>query len=393
MQKERKSGATGEQLNCAYATNLGVEESGNDVTALVQIIQDEIAASGAISFARFMELALYYPALGYYERNLKQTGREGDFFTSVSVGNLYGELLGHDFARRLARMQGSDLLLIEAGAHDGQLACDLLGYWREHQRETYQRVQYVMMEPSAARAEKQIEKLRPFGPKVRWVKSWEEIPEFRGICFSNELLDAMPVHVFRWNEAAKTWAEWGVTHQRGTFAWKPLADEQKSARARKLLGRLSGELLAVLPNAFTVELSPAAVSWWLQAAHRLNEGWLLTADYGFLQDDFFTPQRAGGTLRAYSRHRSRTDLLEAVGEQDITAHVNFSLLMQAGESAGLKQEEFVPQGIYLKTVLEEIERKPAEFPLWTPMRYRQLMSLMHPEHLGRVFKILVQSRL
>ncbi|HTG43204.1 MAG TPA: SAM-dependent methyltransferase, partial [Verrucomicrobiae bacterium] len=94
----------------------------------------------------------------------------------------------------------------------------------------------------------------------------------------------------------------------------------------------------------------------------------------------------------YSKHRVKTRILEAAGEQDITAHVNFSLLIAAGESAGLKQEEFVQQGLYIKTVLEQIERAPGQFPLWTAMRYRQLTSLIHPEHLGRVFKVLVQSR-
>jgi SAM-dependent MidA family methyltransferase len=363
------------------------------VTELEQIIRSEIDASGAITFARFMELALYHPAHGYYERNLKQTGRDGDFFTSVSVGSLYGEILGYDFARRLRQLPGNDIQLIEAGAHDGQLAADVLDYLRAHQREIFRRIQYAIIEPSFARAEKQFKTLAHYNGKVRWVKSWDEIPEFRGICFSNELLDAMPVHVLRWNTGAQTWTEWGITNHQGNFQWKPLPEEQHSHRARKLLARLSTDLLAVLPNDFTVELSPDAVSWWLQAAHRLNRGWLFTADYGFLQDDFFSPHRSRGTLRAYSKHHARTDLLEAVGQQDITAHVNFSLLMKAGESAGLKQEEFVQQGIYVKTVLEGIERSPAQFPLWTPMRYRQLMSLMHPEHLGRVFKVLVQSRL
>ncbi len=370
--------------------NLG---AANIVTELEQIIRSEIDAAGAITFARFMELALYHPAHGYYERNFKQTGRDGDFFTSVSVGSLYGEILGYDFAQRLREVSGNEVLLIEAGAHDGQLAADILGYLREYQKHTFRRIQYVIIEPSFSRAEKQFKTLAHYNNgKVRWVKSWDEIPEFRGICFSNELLDAMPVHVFRWDASEKTWTEWGITNRQGTFHWKPLPEEQHSPRARKLLARLPSEFLAVLPNDFTVELSPDGVSWWLQAAHRLNQGCLFTADYGFLQDDFFSPHRARGTLRAYSKHHARSELLEAVGEQDITAHVNFSLLMKAGESAGLKQEEFVPQGIYIKTVIEAIERVPAEFPLWTPMRYRQLMSLMHPEHLGRVFKVLVQSR-
>jgi SAM-dependent MidA family methyltransferase len=363
------------------------------VTQLEQIIRNEIDASGAISFARFMELALYHPTHGYYERNLKQTGRDGDFFTSVSVGSLYGEILGFNFAQRARELEGQELLLIEAGAHDGRLACDLLEYWREYQQDVFRRTEYVIIEPSLTRAQRQFETLAAYSGKVRWVKGWDDIQEFRGICFSNELLDAMPVHVFRWSSEKKVWTEWGIARVENSFRWQPLAESQQSERARKLLERLPKELLAVLPDQFTVEISPDAVSWWLQAAHRLNEGWLFTADYGFLQEDFFSPHRARGTLRAYSKHHPKSELLESVGEQDITAHVNFSLLMKAGESAGLESEEFVQQGIHIKTILEEIEKDPARFPLWTPMRYRQLMSLMHPEHLGRVFKVLVQSRI
>ena len=361
------------------------------MTELEDIIRGEIEQDGAISFARFMELALYHPSHGYYEKQLKQTGRDGDFFTSVSVGSLYGELLGVDFARRLKTLKGA-AQLIEAGAHDGQLASDLLDYLAEYEKEAFRKIEYVIIEPSMSRAQKQFQRLARYGGKVRWVKGWSEVEEFRGICFSNELLDAMPVHVFRWEAAAQRWREWGVTNLRGNFHWKPLPEKAQSQNARKLLARLPAELMAVLPDQFTVEISPEAVSWWLGAAHALVEGWLFTVDYGLLQDDFFQPHRARGTLRSYSKHRVGGGILEAVGDQDITAHVNFSLLIGAGESAGLRTEEFVQQGTFLKGIIEQIEARPGSFPLWTAMRYRQLKSLLHPEHLGHGFKVLVQGR-
>lgn len=363
------------------------------MTELEDIIRDEIGAAGAISFARFMELALYHPSHGYYERHWKQTGREGDFFTSVSVGSLYGEFLGVDFARRLKQLPGPGVQLVEAGAHDGQLARDILDYLSTYEKETFRRLDYLIIEPSFSRAQQQFQALSHYHGKVRWIRAWNELEEYRGICFSNELFDAMPVHVFRWNAQSSAWQEWGVTNAKGIFQWKPLPPESESQNAQRLLARLPKELLAVLPHHFTVEISPEAVSWWLRAAHSLAQGWLFTVDYGLLQEDFFQPHRSRGTLRAYSKHHLFGNILEAAGEQDITTHVNFSLLMAAGESAGLKTEEFVHQGIFLKTILEQIERRPESFPLWTAMRYRQLTSLLHPEHLGRAFKVLGQSRL
>jgi SAM-dependent MidA family methyltransferase len=285
-----------------------------------------------------------------------------------------------------------EVQLIEAGAHDGQLARDVLDYLREYERSVFRRLEYVIVEPSFARAQKQFETLARYGGKVRWVRDWSELEEYRGICFSNELFDAMPVHVFRWEAEQKRWREWGVTTVREHFHWKPLPEEKENVNAQKLLARLPEELRAVLPNQFTVEISPEGVSWWLRAAHALAEGWLMTADYGLLQDDFFLPHRSRGTLRAYSKHRAVGNLFDAVGEQDITAHVNFSLLIGAGESAGLTTEKFLHQDQYLKRIVEQVVTSPMSFPLWTAMRYRQLTSLMHPEHLGRGFKVLVQHR-
>ena len=362
------------------------------MTELEEIIRNEIRAEGAISFARFMELALYHPNHGYYERHTKQIGREGDFFTSVSVGSLYGEFLAFEFARRLSSLKSTNLSLIEAGAHDGQLARDLLEYLREYKSDIFRRITYQIIEPSPTRASVQFQNLMDYHGKVQWVKSWNEIGDFSGICFSNELLDAMPVHVFRWSASAHHWSEWGVASAENDFAWSPLPPEKQSANAGKLLGRLPTEVMNVIPDLFTIEISPEAVSWWLRAAHSLNEGSLFTVDYGLLQDDFFAPHRSRGTLRTYAKHRPAGGLLQAVGDQDITAHVNFSLLIAAGESAGLKTESLVQQGIFLKTILEKIETAPAQFPLWTSMRYRQLTSLMHPEHLGRAFKVLIQNR-
>lgn len=362
-----------------------------DGEGLEEIIRAEIEKDGVISLARFMELALYHPELGYYQKHTRQTGRSGDFYTSVSVGSLYGELLGYEFARLLEPLSGP-VSLVEGGAHDGELARDLLRYLQQYRPELFERLSYVILEPSAKRRREQEARLEIFGGKIQWQRGWERGFEFRGICFSNELLDAMPLHPFRWSTSIRRWREWGVGVLKGEIAWVPLPPERRETGAAKLLPEVPPELAEVLPDDFSIEVCPYALNWWASAACALQEGYLWTADYGFTQEEFLRPERQEGTLRGYSRHRASRSVLEAPGSQDITAHINFTHLITTGERCGLSTQGFLQQGAYLKTILEKIQRSPADFPLWTPMRYRQLTSLMHPEHLGRAFRILVQAR-
>lgn len=358
---------------------------------LEEVLRAEIQQGGAVSFARFMELALYHPELGYYQRPEKQTGRSGDFYTSVSVGSLYGELLAFEFADRLRALPGEPRLA-EAGAHDGQLARDILSYLREYRGELFERLTYWIIEPSGRRRREQEAKLEPFAGKVQWHGGWSETGPFRGICFANELLDAMPVHLFRWSAAARKWREWGVGAEAGGFLWVELPVGRSSAAAVRLLPEIPPELAEVLPDGFAHEVSVEAVNWWAEAAVHLEEGWLVTADYGFEQGDFLQPERGDGTLRAFARHTASKDVLSTPGERDITAHVNFTRIREAGETHGLSTEGLARQGTFLKGVLEKVNRAPEEFPRWTPARYRQLASLIHPEHLGRAFQFLIQQR-
>ena len=147
----------------------------------------------------------------------------------------------------------------------------------------------------------------------------------------------------------------------------------------------------VFPDGYTIETCPAAESWWREAAGILQSGKLMTIDYGLTADELFSPSRPRGTLRAYFRHHASDDLLANVGEQDLTAHVNFSAIRAAGESVGLRTEIFSTQSQFLTRILEKASQNnsPGE---WTSAQARQFQTLTHPEHLGRVFRVLVQSR-
>jgi SAM-dependent MidA family methyltransferase len=352
---------------------------------LPEIIRAEIAASGALTFARFMELALYCPVHGYYETQKDTIGRRGDFYTSASTGELFGELLAFQFADWLEelRIANRELRIVEAGAHGGQLAKDILTWLQLHRPKLFSEIEYCIVEPSPRRQEWQRETLKDFS-NVRWLNSQLSTlnSQLNGVIFSNELLDAFPIHRFGWDAKNKKWFEWGVAVEGDKFVWAKIQNLQFTVR--------NSQLESVLPDNYTIEASPAAENWWREAAGILARGKLLAIDYGLTEDELFSPTRTNGTLRAYFRHHASDDLLANVGEQDLTAHVNFSAIQKVGEAAGLKTEGFVTQTKFLTQILEKT--LPEKSFAWNSRRTRQFQTLTHPEHLGRAFGVLVQSR-
>ncbi len=370
-----------------------------------------------------MECALYCPVYGYYEKEGDTLGRHGDYYTSVSVGSLFGELLGFQFADWLTALQpsgtGQPLLIVEAGAHQGDLARDILTWLRAQRPALCQEIEYCIVEPSARRQNWQRRTLAEFQSRVRWVKSLLELSEtagptrdpspriVRGVIFCNELLDALPVQRLAWDAARSVWFECGVTFSNGRFGWTRLTD-QPPPNPRPAPGwndcsesrgtiRLAAPdwpvgLLNALPDGFTIDLCPAASEWWAQAAGLLDCGKLLAIDYGLTTEELFAPERTGGTLRAYCKHHLSADVLQDPGEQDITAHVNFTGLQEVGEWAGLTTELCSTQERFLTRIASKSFRSLAGPGGWTRGRTRQFQTLTHPTHLGHSFRVLLQAR-
>jgi SAM-dependent MidA family methyltransferase len=362
------------------------------------LIRREIAQRGVLPFDRFMELALYAPEAGYYE--LRQTpGRRGDFYTSVSVGELFGQLLAFQFSLWLDSRPNEQgpWQIVEAGAHDGQLARDILSWLQAHRPQLWDAIEYVILEPSPRRQAWQRQTLQSFAGKVRWFEGWHALgtAPLQGIVFGNELLDAMPARRFGWDAKKKQWFEWGVALQNEKFVWTRCFEFPGATGGKRSLPdfilQLPGPLLEVLPDGYTVESSPAAEEWWRQAAAALTHGWLLTLDYGLTADELFSPARLHGTLRAFYHHHVSDDPLARPGEQDLTTHVNFSAIEQIGRTAGWVTDFFGPQAAFLAKILAAATASGAFSP-WTPKQARQFQTLTHPEHLGRAFRVLVQSR-
>lgn len=361
----------------------------------MQIIRREIEPSGMISFARFMDLALFCPVFGYYERRGPTLGRQGDFYTNVSVGCLFGELLAFQCADWLAGLPGRRWQIVEAGAHDGQLAVDMLAWLHRWRPALLEGIEYWILEPSRERQCWQQATLEKFAGQVRWAGSIEQLPgPVTGVILSNELLDAMPVRRLGWDAAAGRWFEWAVGIEGEQFAWRRqvLAAEDAMAQLRAAALPVTADLLAVLPDGFSVDLCPEAARWWQRAAGRLGAGRLLTIDYGLTAAEFLTPERPRGTLRAYHRHHVSADPLANVGEQDLTAHVNFGQIQAAGEAAGLCTEGLLSQAQFLTRIARQVWDAAAVFGEWSPAQRRQFQTLTHPAHLGRPFRVLLQRR-
>jgi SAM-dependent MidA family methyltransferase len=336
---------------------------------LTEIIRAEIAATGPMPFRRFMELALYHPEHGYYAGGKARIGRRGDYFTSVSVGSLFGELLARQFVEIWERLgRPVPFELVEQGAHDGTLAADILAALPEECG-----ARLTLVEPSAPWRAAQAAKLA--GHPVRWVAGVEELAPFVGVHYSNELLDAFPVRRYRWSEAG--WRECAVGWEGGRFV---LVD----------LVAVSGPAVGIerLPPGSFAEVNSDALIWIASLAGKLTRGALLVIDYGFPRDEYYAPWRTGGTLEAIANHR-RVDPLEAPGEADLTAHVEFTTLARAGEAAGLGIAGFADQHHFLSALAAR------HFPDGIQpgaKTMRAFQTLAHPTMLGRAFKALAFTR-
>ena len=300
-----------------------------------EVILGEIEKFGVIPFERFMEIALYCPETGYYERKKDSVGHRGDFVTSVSAGRLYGELLAFQLAEWLLEIKArcpnvSKFQLVEAGAHDGRLAADILTWLQAERPQLFAEMEYVIAGtfPAApGMAARNSEAICAAGPLD--FDDFTDLAtlngQIHGVIFGNELLDAFPIRRFGWDAPAKKWFEWGVRGGNGRFAWAKI---EKAALPEHLI-QLPEGLLAVLPDGYVVEDSPAAEKWWREAAAGFwPRGKLLTIDYGFGEDELLAPARQRGTLRAYHQHHVADDVLANAGDQDLTAHVNFSAIQK-----------------------------------------------------------------
>ena len=340
----------------------------------------EIADFGPIPFERFMERALYDREEGYYASGKCGIGRDGDYFTNVSIGPVYGEILSGQFVEMWQALgQPAGFMLVEQGAGDGQLARDILGALDST---PLAGVPLVIVEPSDALRQVQAKTLAGHG--VSWVADAEALPELCGVHYSNELFDAFPVHLVR--STGQGWAELYVDHADKTFAWRemPVGGELADAVAK----------FPVRPKGFTTEVCLAHRLLLQTLAARISRGFLLAVDYGMSRESLLAEHRADGTLSCYRGHRRDSNPLEAPGDKDLTAHVNFSLLAEDAIRAGWQFGNLADQHHFLvgaaTALLLSLDGKPPDPE--SRKKLRALRTLLHPEGMGRQFQAILFSR-
>lgn len=277
---------------------------------LIALIKNEMDKNGgAISFQRYMELALYAPGLGYYAAGSIKLGAEGDFITAPEISPLFSQAL----ARAILPIVDSQQIILEVGAGRGRMAADILVYLKQQNKLPKE---YWILELSADLRERQkntIEKTIPdFINKVKWLDSLPE--KFSGVVLANELLDAMPVQLFQ--KAEKDINEVNVAWQEGKFAFqfKPNIDKRLITRVKDIEAELEIELAA----GYVSEINFAAEDWLKSIAERLQQGVIVLIDYGFPRHEYYHAQRKQGTLMCHYRHRTHPDAFVYPGLQDIT---------------------------------------------------------------------------
>jgi SAM-dependent MidA family methyltransferase len=341
----------------------------------------EIGASGGwISFARFMEMALYAPGQGYYVAGAVKLGKAGDFVTAPEISPLFGRTLARQVAQVL-ELSGGDGVL-ELGAGSGAMAADVLAELRTMDRLPRR---YLLLETSPQLAKRQRHTLRhsqsALDDRIQWINA---LPgNFEGVIIANEVLDALPVHLVAWRKDGLY--ERGVSCSDG-FVWKERLLQPGELRS-------AAENIAAAPD-YVSEISLLAPALVRSLAASLHRGALLFIDYGFGRREYYHPQRAHGTLMCHYRHLAHDDPFLLPGLQDVTSHVDFTAVAEAGIEAGMELLGYTTQAQFLinSGISGLLEQQPELTFAAHFARTAGVQRLLSPAEMGELFKVIALGR-
>jgi len=358
------------------------------VTPLEEVLAARIRRFGPITFAEYMRECLYHPIHGYYSQ--PEAAKFADYYTSVDVNAIFGRLLARQFSEMWYKLgKPEEFLLVEAAAGTGRLARQILDFAQRKLPEFYGAVRYVAVERSPARSEQMKGRMATYAEQGR-CRVEQEIPAKieAGCILSNELLDALPVH--RVVQEHGVQQEVFVTHDGKVFG------EMRGALSTCAITEYFAEQQVSLVEGQQAEAGLEACDWITEVGRRLERGFVLTIDYGHEANDLFDAHHMAGTVLAYGKHRASEEYYSTAGQQDLTAHVNFTALRMWGARSGLESLGLVSQTAFLLALgqtndfadlydeeMGEAERVKARL---------QLKTLIFPEGMGERFQVMVQSK-
>ena len=344
--------------------------------------------NGWISFAQFMDLALYAPGLGYYAAGARKFGAAGDFVTAPEISSLFGECIARSIAPTIAATNGD---VLELGPGSGKLACDVL---QALDKLNQLPKNYFLLEVSADLRQRQTQVLARLPSHLSARAVWlDALPKkFEGAIIANEVLDVLPVHLLHFfNDQIY---ERGVaSYAQNSFVWRDnlvVSAELKTAASRIQACFPEG----MMPNNYLTEAAPAVAGLVKSLAESLQRGTILLVDYGFRQAEFYHPSRSTGTLMCHYRHYAHTYPFLYPGLQDITAHVDFSDVADAGIDAGLELINYTSQAQFLLAAgITELlaQHDPDDAASFLPLT-NQAQRLLSPAEMGEFFKVVGFSK-
>ena len=344
---------------------------------LLSLIVTEIKKSGAISFARYMQLALYTPQLGYYQNALKKFGKNGDFVTAPEISPLFSYCLANQCAEILENLNGGDIF--EFGAGSGIMAADILFALKEKNQLPNH---YYILELSGFLKSVQRETIQNKIPELLDRVIWlEQLPEkpIQGVVLANEVLDEMPIHLFKINNGIK---ECGVAVENNQLVNCILEKENP-----ELISAIKKYEIVFAENYYS-EINLFLSGWIKSVATILSRGVVLILDYGFPRHEYYHSDRSAGTVMCHYRHRSHAKPLIFPGIQDITAHVDFTAVAESAADQGFSVNGFTNQAAFLMNteLLSFVNNTTDEKKRF--LQNQQILQLTLPSEMGELFKVM-----
>lgn len=374
-------------------------KTNSDCIPLKEIITKTIENSPQkrITFAEYMALVLYYPEYGYYNSEKIKIGSQGDFFTSSSLSKDFGELLAIQLVEMWEILdKPSPFMLVEMGAGNGNLANDILTYCEQEYPHFLACLKYIIIEESTSlinQQQNQLEKWQHKNVSISW-QNWDSIEDksIVGCFFSNELIDAFPVHkVIKQDNSLQ---EIYVTIENESF--REISGDLSINKINEYFDLIDINLLDNnYPEGYETEVNISALDWLKKVNAKLKQGYLLTIDYGYIATKYYHPQRQKGTLKCYYQHHHHDNPYINIGHQDLTTHLNFTALESQGKNYGLETLGFTKQAIFLMCLglgdrLASLSSGNISFG--EIMKRRDyLHQLINPHGLGN-FGILIQQK-